>query len=233
MKQITPLDVPSAIQQRRSIKDFKPDPIEPELIKQLVEFAVSAPSVSNLQPWRIVVVQDPEKKAALAKASPDANDVSEFHPRLYERRKIIDSAPITFVFTADINCWKKTPEMLEQAKENGVYTDKEVAYLEKGIPKLFERLGRDKSREWAVKDATIAATHLVLAAESLGLSSCMIAHPFDFDDQVKEVIEAGNMPDIAIAVLVPVGYAAESRKNQGRFPLSDNVFIDKFGNPIE
>lgn len=231
MTQITPLDVRSAIQQRRSIKDFKPDQIDPEIIKQLVEFAVSAPSASNLQPWRIVVVQDSEKKAALAKASPDANDVSEFHPRLYERQKIIASAPITFVFTADINCWEKTPEMLEMAKEKGVYTDKEVEYLEKGIPKLFERLGRDKSREWAVKDATIAATHLVLAAESFGLSSCMISHPFD--DEVKEVIEAGNMPDIAIAVLVAVGYAAESRKDQGRFPLSANVFIDKFGNPIE
>ena len=75
MKQITPLDVPSAIQQRRSIKAFKPDPIEPKLIKQLVEFAVSAPSIANLQPWRIVVVQNAETRAALAKACPDAEDV--------------------------------------------------------------------------------------------------------------------------------------------------------------
>lgn len=230
MKQMTPLDVPSAIQQRRSIKAFKPEPIEPELIKQLVELAVSAPSVSNLQPWRIVVVQSPEKKAALAKACPDAGGDSGLHPQLYERKKIIASAPITFVFAADINCWKKVPEILEQAKQRGAYSDKVVEYVTEGVPLLYERLG-DKVREWAVKDAMVAATHLILAAESLGLSSCAISHPFE--ELVKEVIGASNMPEIAIAVLVPVGYAAESRIDQGRFPLSANVFVDKFGNPIE
>jgi len=86
-------------------------------------------------------------------------------------------------------------------------------------------------REWACKDAMIAATYLVLAAESLGLSSCMISHPFD--EAVKEVIGAGNMPEIAIAVIVSVGYAAESRNNPGCFSLSTNVFVDKFGNPFE
>lgn len=230
MNQITPLDVPSAIQQRRSIRAFKPDPIEPELIKQLVEFAVSAPSVSNLQPWQIVVVQSPEKKAALVKACTD-EEISELRPRIYERQKIIASAPITFVFAADLNGWNKnTVNMLELAEQNGVYTDKEVKYLKKGIPQLFEQQ-EDKAREWAVKDATIAATHLVLAAESLGLSSCMLCHPFEA--RVKEVIGASNMPDIAIAVLVAVGYAAESRKNPGRLPLSANVFIDELGNPME
>jgi nitroreductase len=42
--QIPALDVPSAIVQRRSIKTFKPDPISPELLKQLVELTVAAPS---------------------------------------------------------------------------------------------------------------------------------------------------------------------------------------------
>jgi hypothetical protein len=31
-----PLDVPTAIIQRRSIKAFKPDPISPELLKDLI-----------------------------------------------------------------------------------------------------------------------------------------------------------------------------------------------------
>jgi len=107
MNTITPLDVPYAIQKRRSIRVFKPDPIEPELIQQLINLTVVAPSASNLQPWRIVVVQNPEKKAALAKACPDADDVSEFNPRLYTRQEIIASAPITFVFTADSTAGKK------------------------------------------------------------------------------------------------------------------------------
>lgn len=231
MKTITPLDVPSAIQQRRSIRVFKPDPIEPVLIEQLINLTVAAPSASNVQPWRIVVVQNPEKKAALAKAYPDADDVTEFNPKLYSRQEIIASAPISFVFTADINSWRKAPDILEEAKDNGTYSDQVVEYmLEKGIPSLVEQLG-DKTREWAVQDTMVAATHLVLAAESLGLSTCMINHPLE--DKVKEVIGTSNMPDIATVVLVAVGYAAESRKNIGRLPLSSNVFLDTFGNPIQ
>ncbi len=230
MNTITPLDVPSAIKKRRSIRVFKPDPIEPALIEQLINLTVAAPSASNVQPWRIVVVQNPDKKAALAKAYPDADDVTEFNPKLYSRQEIIASAPISFVFTADINSWKKAPDILEEAKDNGTYSDQVVEYmLEKGIPALVEQLG-DKAREWAVQDTMVAATHLVLAAESLGLSTCMINHPLE--DKVKEVIGVNNMPDIAIVVLVAVGYAAESRKNIGRLPLSSNVFIDTFGNPI-
>ncbi|NEP27350.1 nitroreductase family protein [Moorena sp. SIO3I6] len=230
MNTITPLDVPYAIKKRRSIRVFKPDPIEPALIEQLINLTVAAPSASNVQPWRIVVVQNPDKKAALAKAYPDADDVTEFNPKLYSRQEIIASAPISFVFTADINSWKKAPDILEEAKDNGTYSEQLVEYmLEKGIPALVEQLG-DKAREWAVQDTMVAATHLVLAAESLGLSTCMINHPLE--DKVKEVIGVNNMPDIAIVVLVAVGYAAESRKNIGRLPLSSNVFLDTFGNPI-
>ncbi|NEP80917.1 MAG: nitroreductase [Okeania sp. SIO3C4] len=217
MKQITPLDVSSAIQQRRSIRAFKPDPIEPALIRQLINLTVLAPSSSNLQPWRIILVQNPEKKAALTQACFD--------------EEIIASAPITFVFAADINAWQKDMTlMLDLAKQNKAYADEEIKHFKKAIPSFFGRLG-DKTRECAVKDATISATHLVLAAESLGLSTCFINGWLEY--QVKEVIEASNMPNLAIAVLVAVGYAAEPGKNLGRFPLSANVFIDKFGKGIE
>ncbi|NEP59798.1 MAG: nitroreductase [Symploca sp. SIO2G7] len=217
MEKSTPLDVPSTIQQRRSIRAFKPDQIEPAIIKQIINLTVSAPSSSNLQPWRIILVQNPEKKMALTEVCFD--------------EKIISTAPIIFVFAVDINAWKKDMTMvIEQAKQNGAYTDKEVNYFKKAIPQFFGRLG-DKTRECAVKDAMIAATHLVMAAESLGLSTCFVNGWLEY--QVKEVIEASNMPDVAIAVIVAVGYAAESGKNLGRFPLSANVFIDKFGNPIE
>ncbi len=58
------LDVPSAIVQRRSIKTFKPDSISPDLLKQLVELTVAAPSSFNVQSWRIVLVQEETQKQA-------------------------------------------------------------------------------------------------------------------------------------------------------------------------
>lgn len=184
------LDVPSAIAQRRSIKTFKTDPIAPELLKQLVELTVAAPSSYNIQDWQIILVQDEAQKAALSAAS-------------WNQQQIIQ-APVTFVFAADPNAGEQnlTP-ILERGLETGAWNEGTVNYFKTAIPQFQAGLG-DKRREYAIKDAIIAATHLVLAAESLGLSTCFMNGWIE--DQVKQVIGAGDNPDLAIAVLVPVGY---------------------------
>ncbi|HIK04419.1 MAG TPA: nitroreductase family protein [Trichormus sp. M33_DOE_039] len=215
--QTQPLDVPKAIIQRRSIKTFKPDPIAPELLKQLVELTVAAPSSFNIQDWRIVLVQDEAQKAALAAAS-------------WNQKQIVE-APVTFVFAADpkVGEGDLTP-VFEKALQTGAWNEGTVNYFKNAIPQFQAGLG-DKRREYAIKDAIIAATHLVLAAESLGLSTCFMNGWIE--EQVKKVIGAENEPDLAIAVLVPVGYAAEPRLDPGRLPLSHNVFVDKIDNPYQ
>ena len=50
---------------------------------------------------------------------------------------------------------------------------------------------------------------------------------------MKKVIGAEADEDLAIALLLPIGYAAETRKNPGRLPLSYNVFVDKISNPYQ
>jgi len=211
------LDVPTAILQRRSIKTFKTDPIAPELLKQLVELTVAAPSSFNIQDWRIILVQDEAQKQALAAASWDQKQVIE--------------APVTSVFAADPTAGEQdlTP-ILEQAMQMGAWNEGTVNYFRNSIPQFQAGLG-DKRREYAIKDAIIASTHLVLAAESLGLSTCFMNGWIE--EKVKEVIGAADDPNLAIAVIVPVGYAAEPRLNPGRLPLSHNVFIDKVGNPYQ
>jgi iodotyrosine deiodinase len=47
---------------RRSIRDFSAEPVDPELIRNAIATANSAPSGANVQPWRFVVVTDPEIK---------------------------------------------------------------------------------------------------------------------------------------------------------------------------
>ncbi|WP_392532312.1 nitroreductase family protein [Nostoc sp. C117] len=212
--QIQPLDVPTAIAQRRSIKTFKSDPIAPELLKQLVELTVAAPSSYNIQDWQIILVQDEAQKAALSAAS-------------FNQQQIVQ-APVTFVFAADPNAGEQnlTP-VLEEGLQTGAWNEGTVNYFKTAVPQFQAGLG-EKRREYAIKDAIIAATHLVLAAESLGLSTCFMNGWIE--DQVKQVIGAQDNPDLAIAVLVPVGYAAEPRLNPGRLPFSHNVSVDRIGN---
>ncbi len=210
-----PLDVTTAILQRRSIKSFKPDPIEPALLRQLVELTVAAPSSYNLQDWRIVVVQDPEQRAALGVAC-------------FNQSQIIQ-APINFVFAVDIKAGERDiSPIIEQGIQTGAWSEGTANYFKKAIPDFAVTLG-DKVREYAIKDAMIAATHTMLAAEGLGLSTCMMNGWSE--DQVKAVIGAENDPDIAIALVLPIGYAAEPRKNPGRMPFEFNVSLDRIDRP--
>jgi nitroreductase len=206
----TPLDVPAAILQRRSIKTFKPDPIPADLLNQLVELTVAAPSSFNTQSWRIVLVQDADQRQALCEAS-------------WNQAQIKD-APVTFVFAADAMAGDgDLSAIFTKGLETGAWTEGTVNYFQTAIPQFQQALG-DKRREYAIKDAMIAATHLVLAAESLGLSTCFMNGWME--DKVKTVIGATD-PNLAIAVLVPVGYAAAPRLDPGRLPLSTNVFVDR------
>jgi len=63
------MDVFEAIRTRRSIRKFRPKPIPDEKLEMILEAGRLAPSAGNRQPWRFVVVKDPEKKKALAKAA--------------------------------------------------------------------------------------------------------------------------------------------------------------------
>jgi nitroreductase len=203
-----PLTVPDAIRQRRTTKKFKPDAIPADTLQRLIDLTIAAPSSYNLQPWRIVLVSDPAKRTALTAAAWNQAQVA--------------TAPVTFVFAASLNGWKKTIEQtLAKGKELGAWSDKTIEFFRSAVPGFQERLA-ERQREYVIKDALIAATHLALAAESLGLNSAFMNGWME--DAVKEVIGAKDNPDIVIALLMPVGYGDGSYGNAGRLPQSVTVF---------
>jgi nitroreductase len=61
----TPLD--ALIRSRRSIRRFLPDPVDRDRILECLEAARLAPSAQNAQPWRFLVIDDPELKSAFAR----------------------------------------------------------------------------------------------------------------------------------------------------------------------
>ena len=211
MSTTLPLTVREAIRTRRTTKRFKPDPIPEATLKELVALTLAAPSSYNLQPWRIIMVDDPAQKEALTKASWNQAQVA--------------TAPVTFVFAVSIRGWEKTLEQTCQtALDLGAWTQKTVDFFLGNIPGFQNGLG-ERRREYAIKDAIIAATHLALAAESLGLNSCFMNGWIE--ESVKEVIGAKGDPDIAIALLLPIGYGELSYSYAGRLPENLTVFRNK------
>lgn len=49
------MEVRDSIEKRRSIRKFKDTPVDLELVSQLIEAAVAAPSAKNRQPWKFIV----------------------------------------------------------------------------------------------------------------------------------------------------------------------------------
>lgn len=63
------MSVLEVIRKRRSIRAYKPEPVKDEHLKLLLEAARLAPSAGNRQPWRFIVVRDPELKKRVAEAA--------------------------------------------------------------------------------------------------------------------------------------------------------------------
>lgn len=71
------MDFFEVVQKRHSMRAFTAVPIEPEKLQQILETANRAPSAGNLQGYEIYVVQDGEKKAALAQAALEQEFIAE------------------------------------------------------------------------------------------------------------------------------------------------------------
>jgi len=65
-------EVLRAIQNRRTIRRFKSNPIDEEMLQTILDSGRWAPSFSNLQPWKFIVIKDQGLKNALDKAAKES-----------------------------------------------------------------------------------------------------------------------------------------------------------------
>ena len=76
-----------AMQRRRSIRHYKPYPVETEKIRRLLEAAFLSPSGRNIRPWNFIVVDDRNLLDKLANAKSGARPLK--------------TAPLAIVIAAD------------------------------------------------------------------------------------------------------------------------------------
>lgn len=71
------MDVYEAIEHRKSVRSFKGDDVSEAIISRLLEAARLAPSASNRQEWRFIVVRDQVTRKQLAVAASGQKFVGE------------------------------------------------------------------------------------------------------------------------------------------------------------
>jgi 5,6-dimethylbenzimidazole synthase len=93
---------------RRDVRRFRRDPVEPALIRSLLELSSHAPSVGHCQPWRFVLVESAERreavKASFLRANARALENYDGEQRaLYARLKLegLREAPVHLAVFAD------------------------------------------------------------------------------------------------------------------------------------
>jgi len=179
------MDVIQTIQERRSINFFEPGRELPDdKIRELIDLAKLAPSSMNLQPWRIVVVKDPERKKVLRQCSNNQPKVEEASAVLI---MVADPGSLEGTIDAVLNSWVDLGYM-------GMYKGMAGA--------LYGTADSLRRKFFAVKNTSLLAMNIMLAARGLGLQT----HPMDgFDeDCIKKEF---NIPaDKIIPMLVTVGY---------------------------
>jgi len=80
------------VKQRQSVRSYQPRPPEKALLDKLIEAVRLAPSASNSQPWKLIVVDDPGLKTRVAQAT--------FSQAVSFNRFALE-APVIVVFTVE------------------------------------------------------------------------------------------------------------------------------------
>lgn len=93
---------------RRSVRDFKTQPIDLTLIKKAVELAQLSPSACNRQPWKVYLVSDPD-------------DMKTLLSHQNGNRGFGHLAPHVAIITADSQCFFDSSERNEPFVDGGMF----------------------------------------------------------------------------------------------------------------
>lgn len=201
------LTTKEAIEQRRSIRKFKPDPVPNEVITALLDAARLAPSGSNAQPWRFKIVKDSQTKRELAEAA--------------YNQSFIAQAPVVFVCCADIDGYLNgVVSGLQDLGRIGAVEDRIVKIILERTDKM-KSISIDQFGQRIAFNVAIAIEHIVLRALDFDLGTCWIRL---MDEQAIKAIF--NWSDATIVVaLLPIGYPDEFPAPRQRRAI-EKILID-------
>ena len=71
------MDAVKAMLSRRSIRNYTTQPVQDEMVTELLTAAMSASSAGNAQPWHFIVIQERRALDKIAKLHPDNQTIGE------------------------------------------------------------------------------------------------------------------------------------------------------------
>ena len=206
------LTVSEAITQRRSIRSFRSDPVSDDVIMAMLESARLAPSGSNRQPWRFIVVTDKDEKAKLRKICFD--------------QAFIEEAPVVFVCCVDLTAYARAAreKRSQEFIDYGVLETLSGYFADPAVRELFLNApDTDLNMHFmtAMANTYIAIEHMVLTATALGLGSCWVG-AIGSAEEMNAIFHLS--PATFVVAVLPVGHPAKVPPPRPRISL-DSILL--------
>ena len=194
------------LRERRSVRRFKPDQVPEALVQRLIEGAICAPSASNKQPWKFLLVQnraliDELAEAVRAAMTLVAGHIPEPSQPAFERYgdyfTRFEHAPLVVVPI------HKPLTLLSNLTSDDLPAPERAAIVQ---------LEQDSG----LIGASLALGHLLLVAHELGLGASSMTGPLLARPKLKQLLEIPPAWDIV--AFVPVGFPDEVPEPTERKP---------------
>jgi nitroreductase len=213
------LDVIETIRTTRAMRRYSDEPVTDDEIWSCLRAAVQAPSGGNLQPWRFLVVRDPEIKSQLG----------DVYRRAYDRYEpaLLASLP-EFPNDAARDAFERTRRASRHLAEHLGEAQALVLFL---MPRIDLTLtDAEGPLDIGTLHASVypAVQNFMVAARSLGIGTALTTVYRIYQDDARRVCDVPE--GFEIAALVPMG------RPRGRFgvaprrPAERVTYWDRFGN---
>ena len=188
------MDLFRAIEERKSIRAFKPDPVPREKVEEILRWVTNAPSAINLQPWEFFVVMGEEKER-----------LSRRLIKSYKEKQISCSPgnvkPLADEFTKrGVQSFQlMDPYLKEMGTEFNAFINEGSCNFYGAPVAVILCLDNAFSKARLV-DIGIALAYLVLVAQASGLATCPIGLINAYADDIKEMLDIPDNKDVVIGV---------------------------------
>ena len=211
-------DLFAIIGSTRSMRRLKPDPVPDEVLYQVLDAGIRAPSGTNTQNWRFVVVKDPAIK----------KQVQDIYQKGWAQvEHMYESRP--------------GPEHMEDNKFRRLLSA--AAYLAQNLAEvpvlLFACLKeRPMPPDLAAKLARLsgssiypAVQNMLLACRALGLGATLTTVASLHEEDLKAVLKLPE--DVSTYALLPIGYPMGKFGPVNRVPVEEVTCLDQWGTPLK
>jgi nitroreductase len=216
------MDLAEAMRCAPTSRRFTAEPVPADALRRVLDNARFAPSGGNRQGWRVVVVRDAGRRAAI-------RDLYLPHWRAYlqqtggaqmlERPEDFDAARVRMVRRADVYA-----EHLDEVPVHLVVGVRlaDLAVTDAELP-----------RQSIVGGASVYpfVQNVLLGLRAEGLGAALTTLLVPGEAEVRQLL--GIPDDVALAAHIGVGYRAEDwPKRLSRKPVAEFAFAERFGEPL-